>query len=303
MASAIGPIFETEDPDIVHTHTLSGLSVAVWKLAARKHIPIVHTIRDYYLMCPKTSMFRRNKSCRTICGDCKIFSSTKKKYSENVRAVVGISQFVLDRHTKAGYFSKSAIRQVIYNPLESAGLVSDRKPGPIRFGYVGSLSPHKGAELMLSAFQEMPDVPLAVYGHGFIPAYDAEIKRKYALPNIHFMGRDAPGNIYANMDVLIVPSLWDEPFGRVVIEANSYGVPVIASRVGGIPEIVQDGINGILYEANSAGSLKEAINRFVLTPGRLDPFSEAARKSAGFYEIKAHARRYMEIYDDVLSNA
>ena len=109
----ISAIFEQENPDIVHTNNLSGISILVWKIARQRGIKLVHTIRDYYLICPKTTMFKNQSNCESQCLDCRIFSYSKKKLSIYVDAVVGVSNFVLDKHLKLGYFSSSVLTKVI----------------------------------------------------------------------------------------------------------------------------------------------------------------------------------------------
>ncbi|WP_022671145.1 glycosyltransferase [Hippea alviniae] len=77
----IKKILKAEKPDIIHTNNLAGFSVIVWKIAKELNLPVMHTIRDYYLLCPSSTMFKNGKNCEEQCGLCKLYSFTKKLFS------------------------------------------------------------------------------------------------------------------------------------------------------------------------------------------------------------------------------
>jgi glycosyltransferase involved in cell wall biosynthesis len=94
-----------------------------------------------------------------------------------------------------------------------------------------------------------------------------------------------PAVFYGQVDVVVIPSLWHEAFGRIAIESLAHGIPVIASSRGGLPEIIQDGATGIIVDPHEMGSLARAMSRFSAEPElvsrlgrngaqRLSPFSE-----------------------------
>jgi glycosyltransferase involved in cell wall biosynthesis len=92
-----------------------------------------------------------------------------------------------------------------------------------------------------------------------------------------------PARFFPEIDALVVPSVWEEPLGRVIHEAMAFGVPSIASRIGGIPEIVEDDVTGYLFEAGDATALAALIHR--LTDGGLPAARLAVscrRRSAAF---------------------
>lgn len=115
-------LLNTIHPDIVHTNNIAGISCVAWDVAHRLNIPIVHTLRDYYLMCPKSTMMRNHKSCVKQCNTCQKFSIAKRRISQKVDAVVGISEYILKRHVEAGFFKKS-IARVIPNCVKSQGKI------------------------------------------------------------------------------------------------------------------------------------------------------------------------------------
>ncbi len=120
---------------------------------------------------------------------------------------------------------------------------------PVRLGYLGRLDPLKGIELLLDTLlgplRSRPWT-LAVAGRGSIagrgaPEYESALLQRYRDPRIRFLGFVDPPSLLGDLDVLVVPSVWQEPFPRVTFEAYAHGVAVIGSRRGGIPEGIDDG--------------------------------------------------------------
>ena len=250
----IDQILENEKPDIVHTNNLAGFSVSIWQLAKKKNIKIVHTLRDYYLLCPKSTMFKNGRNCTTQCMSCKMYSIPKKILSANVDVVVGISQFILKKHLEHGYFP-NAKKEVIYNsvslPEKQLMKMNRKERENTVFGFVGTLSQEKGIEFLLEQWIRLEkSYILKVFGKGVTKEYENHLKRKFKRPNIMFMGFQKPEIIYNNIDILIVPSLWNEPFGRIVPEANSYSIPILVNNKGGLSEIVEDGVNGYVFDSD-----------------------------------------------------
>lgn len=139
-------IFTSIHPDIVHTGNLCGLSCCVWKVAKSMDIPIVHTLRDYYLLCPQQTMLKGTKSCDTQCFVCKEYSLVKKAMSEKVDAVVGISKFILSLHKKYGYFKNAKYDCVIPNSVKQEK-IGEYVHKSRDVGYIGRLSPERVSSL------------------------------------------------------------------------------------------------------------------------------------------------------------
>ncbi len=301
----IREILINERPDIVHTNNLAGFSVIVWKIAKELACPVVHTIRDYYLLCPRSTMFKNGKNCVSQCGICKVYSVSKKIISNRcVDAVVGISKFILEKHLAFGYFKNTNIKVLIYNPVtssESPGL-KIQKSAEIVLGLVGTMSPDKGTDFVLKCFGEgkLPNVKLFIYGRGITQQYEKALKTKYSLANVEFKGVRDPKEIYKEIDVLLVSSLWNEPFGRVVPEAYSYGIPVLASNRGGLPELVKEGKTGFIFDPDKEGDFEEKLEKIV---SHIRFFSkreiiEASRQ----FRKELIIEKYINVYTRLLNN-
>lgn len=142
---------------------------------------------------------------------------------------------------------------------------ADRPPGTaLTIGYMGRLEQIKGIELLLDAMRSLTaeEVTLLVAGSGD-PGYIEAVKRSGALPNVKFLGFTRPEEFFPRIDVLIVPSIWEEPLGRVIFEGYSYGVPVIVTRRGGMPEIVEQGVTGFVVEPELPSALADLLAKLV----------------------------------------
>ncbi len=288
-------IIKDEKPDVVHTNNLAGFSDIVWKITKKYDIRLVHTLRDYYQLCPKSTMFKDGANCITQCSDCKIYAMPRKEMSKYVDAVVGISQFILDTHMAFDYFV-NARKEVIYNsvPLVANNVKNSEKKS-ISLGYVGSLSPSKGIEFLLEKYQKLnlPNTELLIFGKGIKKEYEQDLKAKYEQENIIFKGFMKAEQIYSQIDILIVPSLWNEPFGRIVSEANSYGIPVLVSNMGGLPELVINSKNGYIFDPDIDGDFEEKL-ALVLEMYKNNKF-EFDLNAFGFDEIIG---KYLRLYID-----
>lgn len=230
-------------PDVINTSNLCGLSTMVWNIAHKLNIPIVHTLRDYYLLCPQQTMIKGTQSCEKQCLICRSYSAVKKKMSQKVDALVGISDFIREKHIRFGYFRNAKIIETIPN---SVGSIQVKSINPTHcIGYIGRLSPEKGIEFMIESFMRSDiskQYKLLIAGMGN-NRYVNYLKAKYTISQVAFIGKQKQTDFFKQIDLLVVPSLWDEPFGRVVIEAYASLCPVFMSKNGGLKELQVDGIS------------------------------------------------------------
>jgi glycosyltransferase involved in cell wall biosynthesis len=292
-------IIKEEKPEVVHTNNLSEFSVGTWKLVKKLKLPLVHTLRDYALVCPRATLFRRNNICMKKNLLCLLILNLRRIFSKYPDAVTGNSHFILDYHVKSGYF-KYAKKYVVYNSLETEKIVSSgERTNNLKFGYIGQLSVHKGIEFLLKVFKEKIDAELHVYGSGITPDYEDYLKINYNSKNISFHGFVKTISALGTMDVLIVPSLWFDPLPRVVYEAYSFGIPVIGSDRGGTPEIIENGKTGFIYNADSEEGLVQKIKSFLYNPSiieRMRPF--CLEKARDFLPEKV-IKNYIKIYESI----
>jgi glycosyltransferase involved in cell wall biosynthesis len=303
MAQRLGRIIAQERPDIVHTNTLLGFSVSAWGEIKRQHVPIVHTLRDHSLLCPRTTMFKAGNNCQSQCLSCKAFSFSKKPRGEYVDAVVGISRYILDRHLTAGWFS-TAQASVIHNSFRAVEPTARHSADRLlKFGFLGRLTPGKGIELLIRSFMQVPvqSARLRIGGAGHAD-YVRRLRAGSDDSRIEFVGYIAREQFYQSVDVVIVPSLHNEALGRVILEAYAYGCPVVASNRGGIPEIVTVGQTGFLFDPSDESQLVDLLTMFALRPDLVGTLTQNCLNRATDFQESTIAESYLRVYEHGLSS-
>lgn len=299
--SPIKQILNKTYPDIIHTNNLCGISTVAWSLANKNKIPVVHTLRDYYLLCPQQTMTSHGKGCQQQCTSCKAFSYLKKSKSKHVNSVVGISNFILKKHLEYNYFTNASIKCVIPNSVKASIRKNTNPKGNSIIGYLGRISPEKGIEYLIDSFlgSNNQGKQLWIAGNGNEKYFD-EIKSKTnKSKQIHFMGHTNAEDFLSKIDLLVVPSLWHEPFGRVIIEAFSQHVPVFASTNGGLPEIIDSKV-GALFDMSNKDSLTNLLNDFFCNKMSFD--ESAFDKTCSSYRNDVIINKYVELYNNTLKN-
>jgi glycosyltransferase involved in cell wall biosynthesis len=206
-------------------------------------------------------MFRDGANCKKQCVGCRCTSVGKRLLSHLVDGVVAESRHMLDRHAEAGYFSGAkwkVIPAAIDWPVRSAPRSQNET---IKVGYIGMVTPNKGVETFARAAARLGEqAPFRYVIAGDGPSeYTENLSAIFPKDRARFLGWTDPAAFYPEIDVLVVPSLWSEPFGRVCIEAFSHGVAVVAARSGALPEIVESGKSGLTFEAGDDRALADCL--------------------------------------------
>ncbi len=310
MRAYVRQVMAQESIDLVVCHNLGGWSVAVWDEISKAGVPIVQVLHDMYLLCPGSLMFKKRQCCGGPCTLCTTLRQGHADRSSQVDAVVGVSHFLLERLQNARFF-RNATAQVIYNASPDVEEAPRQRPKgrladsePLRFGYLGTLSDHKGVRWMIEQFKRLPfNATLQIAGRGQ-QDYEREIRQLAdGDENIHFVGYQSPESFYRQIDVALVPSLWNEPFGMVAVEACAHSIPVIASHRGGLPEIIREGINGLLCNPDEPESLALAMLRLYRQPELRRQLAAQARASvAPLLDIERMLDSYQQLFFQVHQN-
>lgn len=229
--------------------------------------------------------------------------------STSLSGVVGVSRFILDRHLERGYFRDVTIRRVIHNVCDTAELGTETAAvrelaDPLRIGFIGRIDPTKGVQPLLDAFTaaDLPHAELWIAGSGKAD-YEQPLRARHAGERVRFLGRVAPRDFYPHVDIVVVPSLWHEPFGMVVAEALAFGKPVIGSRRGGIPEMIRTGENGLLIEPERPEELVAALRRLASDAALRNRMGQTAKASArAFLDREGWVNQYLELYAKILGS-
>jgi glycosyltransferase involved in cell wall biosynthesis len=309
-------------PTVVHAHNLHPLlSPSVLAACRRRGAPTLLHCHSFLLTCPVTFHFRAGDICEECLGgrehrcavhDCRGDLAESAAYAlrnmlwrklglfrDDVTLFVTPSQF-LRRHLAAAGFPEERI-DVLPNavPIPDLEVVDPAANGHVAF--VGRLSAEKGVDTLLAAARLLPAVPFRIAGDGPLrPRLSAA-----APPSVEMEGwiaRDRLPSLYRAARLTVVPSLCYETFGMVAIESMSHGVPVVAARRGALAEIVDDGVNGLLFRPGDAADLALKIRTLWEAPELCRRLGRAAReKAAREYGMEACYPRLMGLYEKAMS--
>lgn len=307
-AQRFAAVCESFRPDVIHSNNLAWISVSIWGVAKRMGIPVVHTLRDYALLCANYGFFRGGKPCGADrCLSCVLLSKNKISASASVHTVVGNSRFTLERHLALGAFPNSR-KVVIYNGFRGPEKIAARKH-PLRgggnifvFGAIGTLSAHKGTDLLIRSFQVTQarhpglKLRLVLAGRGD-PSYESHLRSLAGTSEIDFMGTVPQAEFFGRIDACVVPSLWEEPLSRVLFESFAYAVPVVASNSGGTSELVKPNDTGWIFSPNEPHLLADRLSEALTDLDSYERISfRSLERSTGFVPERVFSE-YLAVFD------
>jgi glycosyltransferase involved in cell wall biosynthesis len=289
-------------PDVVNCHNLQGFSVAAWLAARRCGVPVVQTLHDYYLGCPRSAMWRPGRgNCARPCVECRAFALPRRRLSRIPAAVTAVSHRLFDRLAAAGVFPDAVrgaqpVRIIRGNnaPLDLPSEPAAPAGGAFRIGFMGRLEPTKGLENLIDAMHAFPEgaASLTVAGRGR-PDYVAALRARAAGSGaIAFLGHVRPADFFPAIDLLVIPSVWEDPFPRVFHEALAYGVPSLVSPLGGLREVIRPGQTGFVADGADAVSLRAALGALVAQGWDRAAMRARCRAAAAAFDADRIAGQY-----------
>lgn len=311
-------------PDVVHIHNIYPLLAGgvIRFLNSSVKIPLVMHLHNYHPFCLNSYFFTGGNVCTRCydrdswrpglinrCYDHSFWktlyvSSMKQKPSmwlENVATVdkfIAVSNFVKAKYVEAGIPSKKI--EVIHNPLDTDYENNDLREDGEYVLYIGSLLKEKGLLTLLKAAKALHDIKFVIAGEGRDKAAFLDFSK--GMVNVMFVGPvsgDKKRKIFQNAKFVVVPSECWESCSLVPVEANSFGKQVVASRTGGIVELIQDGTNGLFFEPGDwqglAGRIKELwYNKHTAETADL------CREKALRFSMRSHLTKLMAAYTGLL---
>lgn len=312
-------------PDVVHVHnTFAMISPSIYGACKDEGVPVVQTLHNFRFFCPGGLFLRAGKPCED-CLDHSLLQSIRHRcYRNSLGATTTLASMLALHRTLGTYtrdidryitLTKFAESKVIKGGIPQAKLVVKPNflpdpPPPGRGGggyavYVGRLAEGKGAHTLVAAWQHLGSVPLKIVGDGAFRASLEAIARQRGL-NIEFAGiqpREDVLNTMAEAEFLILPSECYEGFPMVIAEAFACGTPVLASKIGSMGELIEDGITGLKFAAGDPESLAAGVQSMLADTARLRDMRRNAR--AYFDAYLTEEKNYvqlMEIYERVAAS-
>jgi glycosyltransferase involved in cell wall biosynthesis len=315
-------------PDVVHIHNLYPLiSPSILPECTVQGIPVVMTVHNFRLACPNGLLLSHGEVCHRCLGgreywcvlrNCEndIFKSTgyalrtaaariMRRYYDNVNHFICLTNFQRDILVKEGLPPDKA--SVLANPLSftpnAINAINPTNANNARnayVAYVGRISPEKDILTLIGAARRLGDLQFKFAGD--YQRMPEAIKQKPG--NCEFLGQlntEDIGQLYHNARMVVFPTRCYEGFPTVLLEAMSYGLPVVCSHIGGLPEIVDDGITGLLYEPGNVDELADRIRTLWQNSALCQKLGEAGlRKVREDYSAERLLDRLLEIYEKVI---
>ena len=312
-------------PDVVLISHLAGHSPLYVSIAQRLEVPVVLELHDFYTACERAHLERPSgelcsgpeggRACAEHCFQREPRAQERWALRSHVyrRALEQADERVCPSDFVADYFQRTfelAARPTVIGNGVSVGDRLPRPPdpsGPLRLACVGMVTPHKGAHVVAEALRlaRLPAARLTLFG-GLVQPYFRELRESAeAVENLEFLAFDgfAPTELpvlLADVDAVVVPSLVWETYSIVAREAMSLGIPVIASRIGALPEAIRDGENGLLFTPGSAHELARILRDLAYQPGLLDHLRGRIRRS-DWISVTERNRRIEGVLQDVVA--
>lgn len=257
-------IIKKELPDVVHTHNLMGFGFLIPRAIRRQKVRHVHTVHDVQLVEPSGIILKTQAHSWRYNGlPTKIYTAIMKRLMGSPDIVIASTQFLLDFYLERGFFVSSKT-SVIRNPIPLVPEIREKKTysESLNCLYLGQIESHKGIEILMDAFSQISknDITLDIVGAGTLLDNVQSITEKKHNITIH--GKIPQEQIptrFMQADLLIVPSLCYENSPTVIRLAHAFGVPVLASDVEGIIEIIDEGKTGITFETGNSDALTKKL--------------------------------------------
>jgi len=301
MAMAVRKLLLDLKPDVVNSHNVAGLSAGTLPVMRNLDIAHVHTLHDQYLLCPNSMMFRDDKNCKVQCVACRAYALPRRHVARQIKSVVGVSQYILDRHDNFGYF-KDADKRVICNAVAMPPEPESRSQRPdrlIRFGFIGQIRRSKGVHALLNAFMaECPnEAELWIAGLGD-EGYEAELRSASAgSTSIVWCGYVNARDFLTKVDVLVVPSTWHDTAPLVLLESFAAGRPVIGANRGGIPEFIRPD-RGWIVDPDSQKDFQAVLRSVLSCKDTIDEMGRHARVYASTLSLNRFLDEYECAFED-----
>ena len=318
-------------PDIVHVHNYFPLlTPAILDACRDARVPVVHTLHNFRLLCPGATLLRDGRPCELCVTGSTVNAIRYRCYRDSyagsaaVAWMVGLHRYLhtferqIDRFIALTDFAKSVFVRAGF-PEDLIAVKPDATLDPIAlYGaspspptdgasalYLGRLSPEKGVQGLLKAWRDVPRI-LRVAGAGPMETL-VESAARDPRERVTYLGQLSPEAAHrelAQAQFLVMPSRCYEGFGIVIIEAFAHGIPVLASRLGSMAELVDDGVTGLLFEPGDAKDLARKATWLFEHPEDARRMGLAARRVfEDRYTLERNYHRLMGIYADATQHA
>lgn len=318
-------IIDKYNPDVVHCHNIIGLSLGIIDIAKNIGIKTIVTLHDHWGYCYKNTILKSNgKLCDDFskCYECKKYimdngnkipikarSDYFKFILDKVDVFISPSKYLADSYIKAGIPKEKM--NVIWNGIDINRYINIEKKvsSKLRFTFVGHFGKHKGVITMLEALTYIKDIDkiqINLVGDGEEKnSYINFAKKNNILKNIKFWGKvpnSEINKVYEETDVYFIASIWPENQPVSITEAFICKIPVIASKLGGNIELIEDKKEGIFFEPGNAKDLAKKLEYFIENPELISKYGINAYKKMSEFSFESQVDKIIEKYEEETIN-
>ncbi|MFA5047542.1 MAG: glycosyltransferase family 4 protein [Patescibacteria group bacterium] len=292
QANKISKILQAEKPDLVIANSLKGLGYLVPRAIKKLKIKYIQIIHDAQLLHP-SGLFTAEKSADFFTA---IYAGLCRSLFGRPDLVVFPSNYIKKIHQQKKFFTDTS-QIVLGNPITISGF-SSVPHRDATFLFLGQIEKHKGVETLIRAFMSVPgEIKLWLVGDGGYLAQAKQLAKADA--RIKFWGRLTPAEleqkIWPAVDVLINPSEVTESFGLVVLEAYAHGLPVMASNIGALPELITVDKTGWLFQVGDGSDLANKLRLILAGRNELKQFKNRCLAKAGEFTLDAYLDRIISV--------
>lgn len=313
-------------PDVVHFHNIYFMmSPAVYHACRAEGVPVVQSLHNFRPLCANGLLFRNNQ----VCEDClhgSLMPAVLHRCSQNSLIISAMVARMIRSHRKmktwqdkvtiyitATEFTRQKYIGARFDPdkifvkpnfVEEPGATATNDMGYAL--YVGRLSDEKGVDVMIRAWKDLPDIPLKIAGDGPGRLFLSGYIQRYGLKHITLLGHVDEGKLRELMSgarFLVLPSICYENFPRIAVEALAYGLPVLASKLGSLQEVIDEGANGLLFEAGKEEALTAAAAKLYKSADLPRMRAAARTKYTDEYSPDRNYDKLLEIYERALHSS
>lgn len=314
-----------ERPDVAHVHNVFPLiSPSVYWALKDSGVPVIQTVHNFRFLCPNALFYTHGR----ICERCKYgntLHAVRWKCYRQSYILSTLYALTVGLHRRAGTFNLidqfialteftaqklvesrlttqdkiSVLGNFLPDPLPAPGSFDKREPYVV---YLGRLASEKGVEILLDAVTGLPDLRVKIAGDGPQTGVLQTIARQQGLQQVEFLGRvvgDEKWELLRNATAVVVPSVCYEAFPFAPLESMGVGTPVLASDLGSLLYVVEDGKSGLLFRAGDSQDLREKLAWLVQHPAEALKMGRYGRQSVEVrYSASAHYEDLMRIYQE-----
>ena len=308
IAATMRDIMVRERPQVVHVHNWVGISLAAVLASVSAgsfdRVPVAMTLHDYGLCCVYADLRHPDGAGCAPRFACRVMTAINRPLTNRVGLVVSPSEYVLETHRQRGFFA-GAEQAVFVNGIAPDLAPAERRPKEtFDVLFLGRVQSYKGPEVLIRAFRRLSEPTLRLHIAGTGPSLASCQALAAGDPRIRFHGfvqNDALRALMDLADCAVLPSLWPENAPVSIQEAFQAGPVVVASRIGGIPEMVRDGVNGLLVEPGDELGIGAAIERLRQSPELTSRLRVEAARTARLYDMAFHTAHLTEAYGRLIS--